>query len=68
VLEDWTCTLAAEQDAVQLADLEVGPTRCAEHSRPQSPHSFTKGRKALPDAAVVAERLAELASTENAAP
>ena len=26
VLEEWTRTLAAEQDAVQLADLEVGPT------------------------------------------
>jgi len=26
VLEDWTRTLAEEQEAVQLADLEVGPT------------------------------------------
>jgi hypothetical protein len=26
VLEEWTRTLGAEQDAVQLADLEVGPT------------------------------------------
>jgi len=26
VLEEWTRTLAAEQDAVQLADLQVGPT------------------------------------------
>jgi hypothetical protein len=33
LLEEWTRMLAAEQDAVQLADLDVGPPRRARFDR-----------------------------------